>query len=385
MIRENSPDLSDKIREVIVFGEQGEPRALKTFSNVPYFLVQSLEQQGILVHTVNLSIREWWQRIARRIFDNLVNRTGKTEVSYYRSKWHAAVNKVKIRKAIQRYPTADAFIFTSFSFSTADISDKPTFLFCDWDLPHFFQYLLEREPQPNERKMVDRQKVCIEAATAVFVLFPAVAARMQAHYRQPNMYYLGNVVNHLREPLPEQVSRKKANQQLLFIGNARYLNGFLRLLDAFRELKPHIPELQLHAIGISGKDLAEVPADVYLHGYLDKDRSEDREKYYELLNQSTIFINTHPKWAAFSATLEAMYFYTPIIVTDYEEFRYTFGNNIGFGHLYNEDDSLADHIRAILGHPDYDRLSQAAHRAAKVHNWPDWVAKMRKKMEALSN
>ena len=52
---------------------------------------------------------------------------------------------------------------------------------------------------------------------------------------------------------------------------------------------------------------------------------------YEPFKKAKVFINTTPKWAAFSASIEAMYFYIPVVVTPYDEFTKTFGEHIEFG------------------------------------------------------
>ncbi|HQD09005.1 MAG TPA: glycosyltransferase [Flavihumibacter sp.] len=369
------------IRELILFGEQGDPRALKTFSNVPYFLVKHLEDQGVIVHTVDLSIREVWQKIIRRLYDSVLHFFYRTAFSFQRSKWHNRINSYKIRTALARYPNADACMFTSFSFSAVDFTDKPTYLFCDWDHYDLFHYHLQRTPDQMEQQLVDREKGCIELARAVFVLFPGAAERMRKRYVQPHIFYLGNVVNNLEEPDVRLIKQKQESQILLFIGNYRYLEGFHDVLASFTKLKKKFPALTLHAIGISTSHVKQVPAGVYLHGYLDKDNPEQREKYYSLANSASVYVNTQPKWSAFSATLEMMYFYTPIIISSYEEFEITFGEQINFGFYHERNCDLSNEIESILTTPEYSQLGQNAHNAAKSHNWSSLVNEIRKKME----
>jgi hypothetical protein len=54
--------------------------------------------------------------------------------------------------------------------------------------------------------------------------------------------------------------------------------------------------------------------------YLDKGSDAHRALYYPLFKEARMFINTTPKWSSFSASVEAMYFYTPVVITLYKEF-----------------------------------------------------------------
>ena len=104
------------------------------------------------------------------------------------------------------------------------------------------------------------------------------------------------------------------------------------------------------------KDDFAIPSkDIYCYGYLDKGKDEDRKTYYDLFRRAKIFINTTPKWGAFSATIEAMYFYTPVIVAPYNEFVKTFGGDIQFGAYCDQNlpDEIEKNIRSILNNSSY--------------------------------
>src|SRR5262249_22085434 len=102
----------------------------------------------------------------------------------------------------------------------------------------------------------------------------------------------------------------------------------------------------------------------------------------EYMKDAKIFVNTTPKWGAFSATLEAMYFYTPVIVTPYKEFVETFGMKIGFGwYCKNNSLDLCAKIKKILNCPSYDRLCINAHELVKDFTWSAYIDKMLKKIK----
>ena len=157
------------------------------------------------------------------------------------------------------------------------------------------------------------------------------------------------------------------------------------MVHAFHQLKKDYPNLSLDMIGLEynefGSDFRDQLKDgVNCYGYLDKGKENERKLYYSLLENAKIFVNTTPKWGAFSATLEAMYFYIPVIVTPYKEFVETFGMEIGFG-CYCENNSvdlLCASIRKILNHPSYDTLCINAHESVKDFTWDDYIDKILK-------
>jgi glycosyltransferase involved in cell wall biosynthesis len=368
----------ESLKEIIVFSEQGDPREVKTWSNVPFLLVKTFEDKGIIVHTVNLDIQDYVQKVIRKIWDFFFIKVIKTEFyDYSRSSLYYFIIKFKIKAAIKRYINADSFIFTTFSFSASDISNKPNILFCDWTIEHHVKYYLNREPNFLEQLAINRQNAIIEKADAVFVLFPEIADTMKKRYSNQNIFYNGNVINNLSVSDAESIINKKNSKNLLFIGGPKYLNGALDLVKAYLILKETIPELKLNLVGIDQSDIDVFEEGITCHGYLDKGIIGQANKYYKLLNEATVFINTTPKWGAFSACVEAMYFYTPVIVTAYDEFIKTFGKSIDFGIYYNSlESNLSSTIKKILLYEDYNELCINAHDSVNGFTWDKYVDKM---------
>jgi len=218
-------------------------------------------------------------------------------------------------------------------------------------------------------------------------LFPGVAVYMKKTYRNKNIFYLGNVINSLYEA-SEQVAlaAKRNSPDLLFVGSTKYMEGAKSLVTAFSALKKEYKDLQLHIIGMTESKLGLKAEGLKCYGYLDKANDEQRNLYYELFKRAKVFINTTPKWGAFSATIEAMYFYVPVIVTPYDEFAETFGRDIAFGKLCNDNSpfEIEKNLRLILTDPAYDQKCIAAHSAVKDFTWSAYVDKVLKKMEDVS-
>ena len=372
------------INEVIVF-TNGDSGKLSTWSNVPYFFTETLLAKGIQVHRVDLSppgpVRTLYRRTVCQLV-KLLNR--RTSYDYSRSAIHFFLSRRKIKNALRRYPTAEATVFLTFSFSATGLSDKPSVQFCDWTYDHHVKHFAARTPDWFEKACIEREDSQIEGAQWVFPLFPSVTDYMKTRYRNKHIYYLGNVINSLYTVSEDRIVQdKQAACRLLFVGSRKYINGAICLVTAFERLRVRYPKLSLDIIGMTDADLTHKPASVTCYGYLDKDKPDDRKRYYALVQQATIFINTTPKWGAFSATIEAMYFYTPVIVSPYNEFVETFGREISFGtYCENEPERLANAISTVLDADTYTSLCHNAHTSVAPFTWSSYIDRMLETIEA---
>jgi glycosyltransferase involved in cell wall biosynthesis len=148
--------------------------------------------------------------------------------------------------------------------------------------------------------------------------------------------------------------------------------------DLIFPLFPNVTEYMKRRFGIEKAKLDSLPENVFCYGYLDKGNENDRKLYYKLFREATIYINTTPKWSAFSASIEAMYFYTPVVVTPYGEFVETFGKEINFGSYceINSPDLIGEKIKNILIDASYEELCVCAHQAVKEFTWSEYIEKL---------
>jgi glycosyltransferase involved in cell wall biosynthesis len=375
----------NKVKEVTVF-TNGDSRNLSTWSNVPYFFTETLLLKGIQVNRVDISPSPFLAKIYAKTFQKLLKAINNRTYDYLRSFMHFIDVKLKIWKALKKCKDSDVSIFLTFSFSSAGLTKKPTILFCDWTYDHYFKYFLNREPDLLERACIAREDRQIENADLVFPLFPGVADYMKSRYGNRNIFYLGNVVNSLLDVDEFEILEKKLSaNNILLIGSTKYLEGAESLIQAYISLKERFPKLSLSIVGMNREDFVALPDGVTCYGYLDKAKKEERELYYSLLIGAKVFVNTTPKWGAFSATLEAMYFYNPIIVTPYDEFVQTFGLDINFGYYCNDDSiaSLCSNIINILENAFYKSLTINAHEAVKDYTWSAYIDKLLAKVNAI--
>jgi glycosyltransferase involved in cell wall biosynthesis len=292
----------------------------------------------------------------------------------------------RIKKAARRYKNSDASIFLTFSHASFGYSDAPVILFCDWTSDYYFKYFLHRPPLSLERYTIKRQDKKIEKADVVVSLFPSVTDYMRDHYKNKNIFYLGNVVNsELSASEPEVLFKKLNSTDILFIGNKKYKEGALCLIKAFSLLRSTIPDCKVHIIGMESAEFDALPDGVICYGYLDKASEEQGKLYYSLLQQAKAVVNTTEKWGAFSSTIEAMYFYNPVITTPYKEFTQTFGNDIRFGY-YCESNSvelLHTNLVRLFRDPEYKSLCINAHEAVKPFTWDAYMENLLEKIRNI--
>lgn len=380
-----------KIKEVIFFAN-GDPRSASTWSNVPCCFVKELEQRGIVVHTVNLAshplISNFYDLFLRRIFKLLLMPLGIQPVWFSNSWLYKYWGYKKVRKAVEQFHHADYCFFINYLFCNK-FNDIPSLLLSDW--PQIVDLHEDGMRQnPLYQRVFAQEREAIENAQHVISIFKVRAEMMQRVYPKANIHFLGgNVINNLCPWKIENgvvsysetekyniVDIKEASKSILFIGKPdRYLDAARKVVDAFCKLKKKDSQLRLNIIGFSQDKLGKNIDGVKCYGFLHKDIKKECEQYYRLLLDAKVIVNPNPKWAAYSSMIEAMYFYTPVIVAPYDAFGNEFGENIEFG-IYNEEfttECVAENIDKILSCDKYITLCEKAHRVVRDYSWNNYV------------
>lgn len=378
----------NKIKEINLF-TNGDSNEIHVFSNVPYFFAQTLESKGIKINRINIKeskVLSTLFKLSISLILKVIDR--KSNYTYFRSFMHHKHARSQIKKALKQYPNADINLFMTFSFSASRLSNKPTILFGDWTYMYYFEYFTDKKPNFLERKTIERENENIEHADLTFALFPSITDYMKNTYNNKHIYYLGNVINAFEKPIEASIlPLKLKSDKLLFIGKKGYKEGATSLIESFSDLKQTYPTLTLDIIGMNESEFENIPDGVFCHGYLDKGNEKERELFYNLLKGAKAFVNTTPKWGAFSASLEAMYYYTPLIVSPYKEFKETFGENIDFGFFCesNSSDILTQYINQLLSldDQDYQSLCMEAHNKSKDFTWNNYIEKFLEKVNEI--
>lgn len=370
--------MKSTIKEVVLISI-GSPALLETWSGVPYFLLKELTRRQIKVNIIDLEPARIIKIIYNKIILPIISVFIKNgELSIYRSLFFRIYQKAIYKKELYKHKTADAIIGLSYNLMIPKIS-KRVILLSDWP----FSYDLQKKgitPGIYQKFYICREKECMMNASQVISLFPTCANYINDFLGEKKAIALGvNVVNNLfSDPNKGVVSRKSDNKRIVFIGRKHYIQGARSLIASFKVLKKLIPTLQLDLVGLVESDFPksflEDVSDLKFWGYLDKGNKEQCKIYYEILNNASLYVNTTYGWVGYTSMIEAMYYYTPVVVYPCKEFIDEFGDEINFGVYCNNDDSLVDIIHTLLSDSDkYEQLCVSAHNRVAHYTWANFT------------
>jgi hypothetical protein len=389
------------MREVLFF-TNGDANNANVWSNVPYCFSHALENEGITIHRIDYSMPpsfvKYYDLGLRRILDGLTWK--KLRFPYLRTtrlfKYFA---ERKICKAILQYPHADLCLFMGYGFYNK-WNTVPSLLFSDWTTEMDIQK--KRKPNFLEKRIIQQEEEAINHAEYVVSLFPVCCEEMKRKYPKANIHFLGgNVINDLLNKslvsrstfqvsnnnadntiiVEDLVEAKEKSKKLLFIGRkTTYLEAAKKLIEAYKLLKEEeaYKDYSLDIVGCSASDFDSLPEGVTCYGFLNKSDERDRKTYYDLLLGAKVLVNANPKWGAFSSTVEAMYYYTPVIVSPYQDFVKNFGEEIDFG-VYNQNftaESIANDIKSVINSGNYIEMCNFAHENVKTYTWENYVKQL---------
>ncbi len=367
------------VKEIVWIG-YGDSKNASTWSNVPYLFTKTLEEKKIKVDRIDISanhtISRLYDRIIYPIFRPIFGLApfGRTYLLY-------AWNLLKIKRQMKRFPNAEYCIISSFDYYNK-FSKAQTILYGDWT----YDTLLERQkkkPSFWDRRFINQQKLAINKADIVISLFAECAKHIKEIYPLSNVHYLNTYfINSLYEEELDPkliIKRKRESKSILFIGKKIYKETADKVIEAFKLLRSKDSSLSLNIIGMVKSDFdGNIPEGINFYGFLHKDIKLECDTYYKLLLDATIIANPNPVWGGYSSIVEAMYFYTPILVAPYKDFKQEFGENINFG-IYNAEytaECIAKNIMAIMESSEFNTICMNAHERVKDYTWSNYVDKI---------
>lgn len=370
------------IREVVLFSP-GDSRLLSTWSNVPFFLAKTLEERGIVVNRIDISINRKYEKIYNKTVLYVLSYFFRNHYfSFERSIINTFLTNRVIKQATREFPNSDAYIFMSMSFRNK-YSKKPSILIGDWTYEYIIRERQHRNPYFFENRYIRFQSSNIRNADFVISLFPKCRDYIAISTGATQIFHLGtNVVNNCNERTVNNhvIQVKRKSRSVLFIGGYRYLPCVKELIQAYRYLQNigfiinlNIIGFTRSQIGIEDNDLL----DVSFHGYLNKSIDTQRDLYYSLLESASVVINTTENWSGYSSLIEALYYYTPLICSPFEDFVEEFGSSPKFCYFCdNEAIKIALAIKNIIESPYYLDYCTSAHEAVRDHTWSNFVNRL---------
>jgi len=374
-----------KLKSINLF-TQGDSKNPESWSNVPYCFSMALERSGIEINRIDILpdnnfifkiYKKIWNRIILKIVSFFFkNHFYNIDRSFF---FRFLVNK-RIKESMKLYSSVDYNIFMTFSYTNI-FSKIPSLLICDYTYEIYIRDKLKREPNLLEREYIKYENRVISRSNIIINLFSNYADHMTSKYDR-KVYYIGEMgINTvLREPIIKKniLKEKVDSNVILFVGNkwnSSYVVAARILIEAYVLLKEKYPNLKLDIVGMDDDNFDEIPAGVTCHGLLNKNNYKQRLKYYELMSKAKIFSNTA---GSYGATIEAMYYYTPVVTSRYAEFVEQFGSQISFGSYCEslETESLCDSIIEIMESTNYENICILAHEKVASNTWDDFTAKM---------
>ena len=379
----------------VILCSDGDSRDVNLWSNIPFLLGAELERRGIQLIRVNLQA-PW---VVRRLWRYILGprhkiRQWHTSFDFFRSRTNHWLTTWRLNWAVRRHGGPDT-VLINLSISAAPTptpSTIPVLLLSDWSYHHYITERLGRQPDRSEQGTIERDIAAMARASLVVLLFPQSAARLQHQIPSGRFRFLGHVINDhpLAPPPPAQPPAATPHRpwRLLFVGRPRYQRGLELLLQALA-LLPADLSVQLDVIGIAPQDFAAAPTHrlpVRLHGYLSKADPEQRQQYYDLLNQADLLINASSLWAGFSATVEAMHRRTAVLTAPYVEFQALFGEALTFGAYLRALTPAA--LAVAIANQLHDplllaRQQQQAHQAVSSFTWQAFVGRLLQELADL--
>jgi glycosyltransferase involved in cell wall biosynthesis len=303
----------------------GDPYDINTWSNVPYFLLQGLQSQGIDVCGINLLPETWVSyrvhRYAVKFWSRLVAATMKSHrsVSPLRNRFSHYLISRNIRTLLRLQPAADANLFLTFSFSSFRYSTTPVIHYCD---NTYEQSLAEmrRSVTGRDRFFIEIEKTNIAHAALVLALNERCRVFIHDRYHCENVHRLKAGINLdlLDSDEPETLIALKASRRdILFIGRGAHMRGADILLQAFRIFnRENGGNYTLHLVGIPREELENLDDSVKIYPYLRKDDPAELKVYCDLLASARLFVFPMRGGPLPGAVREAQWACTPVIMSN---------------------------------------------------------------------
>lgn len=368
----------------ILFLAYGSPDDPHAWSNVPYLFSKTLREKGHTVIGYDIDPN----RTLNSIFDKLVCKPLRLinrhhEYRLVRSSLFHWYNNCRLQKIFNRHKDADLCIILNYDYYNK-WTKVPTLLFHDWSFDILLRDREKRKIHWYEKPYSRFQEEAINKAQYVVSLFPDCAKQMALDFPKANIHFLGNnVINTLYSGSVDAekiIQSKMQSHSILFVGAHKYLEGAKRLIEAVGILHKKDCNIQLDIIGMGSKDLGKMPDYAHCWGYLNKSNPKGNERYYEILFRASLFTNPTPIWAGYSSMVEAMYYYTPVAVSPFEEFQNEFGSNINFGKYYEtfEPEAIAMKIEEQLdtNRETFRQMCINAHERVKDYTWSAYIERL---------
>lgn len=381
-----------KALEMIVFSN-GDSTKYATWSNVPCFLTEALENKDVMLHRENILLEDnnalltflikCCNYLIRKV-GSLLHPNQRLFCTVERSLFYDYWVKRKMLQAQRKYPEADVLFTFDFSHVIPSAQNQKSVLFCDWTIEYAITTFQKRKPIFWERVCINREKKVMQQADAIITIFPNSHKEIAKEYPGKS-FYLGNLINSKAVNVSNLENLHFISDRVLFIGREKYKSGAQSLIKAIRLYKKQTGiQLYLDIVGMDQNILNETDEFITYHGYLDKSEEKQNQLYYDLIANAKCICNTTENWASASSIIEAMYWKCPVIVNPSTEIYETFGSEIKFG-FYCKTNEPKDVYACIckimaLSQKEYYQYARMSAEAVQDFTYDAYVERMLKEI-----
>ncbi|MFQ7119817.1 MAG: glycosyltransferase [Intestinibacter sp.] len=367
---------------VITVFSDGNARDLQTWSNVPYYTVKALEKRGHTVNCVNLEEKTVIINKFIKAVNHFLRYILGKETMFLVNLWPIMdyLYDYKVKKALEKYSDTEVLLFFSYSLYGNRVSKIPSILFCDFTIEYNIHYIQKRKEKWYEKSLIKHQDKIMKNAYRIVSLFPKAAEHYEEYYNRHDIRRIkGHIINCDRTIYDKDtlIMEKGKSETILFIGRKSYKTGAICLINAIKKYNfIYNTKLQLVIIGMNRGDLDLDENDISFlkcYGILNKMDDNQYDLFYKLIDSAKLIVNTTKNWGGISSIVEAMYLYTPVITSPYDEFVEIFGKNIDFGRYCKAEDEkeLILNIKEIfsLSKKEYIEMALNARKAVEGYTW----------------
>lgn len=324
----------------------GDSNNINVWSNFPYFICKGFEENKIVVNRVNLL--QFFPHI-EFLFDNTITKLvklfdRKSTYSFYRSTFYLKfLSEYICKKVIRQYPNSDFYISLNFDICPNKYTKKTCINMCDWT----YEFSVKKDINKQhinflERKGIKNQNDIIFRADIIVCFRKECSDFLKQTYTLLNIIdYEFNAVNCDIESFDEKkiISDKLSSNSVTFLGSSRYKYGASELVKAINYINNY-RKVYCIFIGLEKKDLEEfhleLNENMIFYGKLDKNDTRQRNLYYNTILSSRICVNTNPGFVSIASIQEAIYLYTPVIISKHLQTITALGDDMQYG-LYTEN------------------------------------------------
>jgi glycosyltransferase involved in cell wall biosynthesis len=269
-------------------------RDVRTWSGIPYFMVKNLENEGVVVDTIDLQVQSptlpflhkyLWNKVLGKRFDRARQ---------------PSVAQLYAQKAQQLIPAQTDVIMSSSSVPMAFLKHKqPKIFYTDATFGALVNFYEGFDNLCNEtlRNGHALEKAALDnCSLAIYASDWAAQSALQIYKADPakvKVVPFGANIDHHRSwtDIKDLISHKSQTHcQLLLIGKEWERKGGPQAVAVAQQLNDMGLPTTLHLVGIQPNLIKDLPNFVVCHGYLNKANDNDRQLIYRLLAESHFLI-----------------------------------------------------------------------------------------------